>query len=350
MIKVLIVDDSPVVRTLLSHALGSDPEISVIGTASDGLEAIEFVSRNKPDVITMDINMPKMGGFEAIRKIMETHPVPIVIVTASWDPKDVTKTWMAMEAGAVHAVEKPRYLGDIDHDDALRELVQTVKLMSEVQVVRRWPPRVPAFTTPSAHGISKPVFSGIRMVAMGASTGGPPVIKEILSSLPENFPTPILLVQHMAPNFSRSFVYWLNQSTALGVSLAVHGEYPRPGKVYLAPDLVQMKINREGKIALTQDAPENGLRPSVSYLFRSVAKIFGKNSIGVLLTGMGRDGADELNLMKIRGAVTFAQDKESSVVHGMPGEAIKLGAASHVLPPDKIAEMLRMLLPGGSQK
>jgi two-component system chemotaxis response regulator CheB len=154
----------------------------------------------------------------------------------------------------------------------------------------------------------------------------------------------------MAPNFSRSFVYWLNQSTALEVSLAVHGEYPRPGKVYLAPDLVQMKINREGKIALTQDAPENGLRPSVSYLFRSVAKIFGKNSIGVLLTGMGRDGADELNLMKIRGAVTFAQDKESSVVHGMPGEAIKLGAASHVLPPDKIAEMLRMLLPGGSQK
>jgi two-component system chemotaxis response regulator CheB len=138
MIKVLIVDDSPVVRTLLSHALGSDPEISVIGTASDGLEAIEFVSRNKPDVITMDINMPKMGGFEAIRKIMETHPVPIVIVTASWDPKDVTKTWMAIEAGAVHAVEKPRYLGDIDHDDALRELVQTVKLMSEVQVVRRW--------------------------------------------------------------------------------------------------------------------------------------------------------------------------------------------------------------------
>jgi two-component system, chemotaxis family, protein-glutamate methylesterase/glutaminase len=349
MIKVLIVEDSPVVRDLLTHILSSDPEITVIGTASNGLEAIEFVSNQRPDVVTMDITMPKMGGFEATRRIMETNPVPIVILTASWDPTDVSRTWKAMEAGAVHALEKPRLLGEIEGDDNVRELIQTVKLMSEVKVVRRWP-RTRGLPTPSVSSQSKPLLSVVRIVAIGASTGGPPIIKDILSALPREFPVPVLLVQHMAPNFTRSFVDWLNQSTPLEVKVPTNGEHASPGKVFVGPDLFQMKINRDGIISLTQDEPENGLRPSVSYLFRSVAEAFGKNAMGILLTGMGRDGAEELNVMRLRGAVTIAQDKDSSVVHGMPGEAIKMGAASFILSPQKIVEMLHVLASGGSQK
>jgi two-component system chemotaxis response regulator CheB len=154
----------------------------------------------------------------------------------------------------------------------------------------------------------------------------------------------------MALNFTRSFADWLNQSTHLEVSVPTNGEHANPGRVYVGPDMFQMKISKEGRILLTQDEPENGLRPSVSYLFRSVAEAFGKNALGVLLTGMGRDGAEELNLMRIKGAVTIAQDKDSSVVHGMPGEAIKLGAASFILSPQRINEMLHALVSGGSQK
>ncbi len=343
MIRLLIVEDSAVVRELLQHIFSSDPDIQVIGAVTNGLEAVDFVSKVRPDVITMDIDMPKMGGFEATRKIMETTPVPIVILTASWDPNDVNKTWKAMEAGAVHALEKPLFIGDIEQSTEIKSLIQTVKLMSEVKVVRRWPKK----TVPDS--VEKKTISDkdngiarldIDIVAIGASTGGPPAVKTILSALPENFPVPLLLVQHIAPNFSKSFVEWLDQAGPLKVKLALNGEKVLPGYVYVGPDQFHMRVDRSGRISLTQDKPENGLRPSVSYLFRSVAEVYGNRALGILLTGMGRDGAEELVLMKKKGATTIAQDKESSVVHGMPGEAIKLGGASLVLPPEKIAHML----------
>jgi len=341
MIKLLIVEDSAVVREVLQHIFGSDQDIQVVGVVANGLEAVDFVSRHRPDVITMDIDMPKMGGFEATRKIMETNPVPIIILTASWDPGDVNKTWKAMEAGAVHALEKPLFVGDIDHSPEIKNLIQTVKLMSEVKVVRRWPKRLapaPRRTEPEKE--DSVWVRDIDVVAIGASTGGPPAVKTILSPLPEAFPAPILLVQHIAPNFSKSFVEWLDQASPLKVKLAFHGERVLPGSVYVGPDRCQMRVERSGRISLTHDEPENGLRPSVSYLFRSVAHVYGSRALGILLTGMGRDGAEELLLMKNLGATTIAQDKESSVVHGMPGEAIKLGGASLVLPPEKIADML----------
>lgn len=344
MIRVLIVDDSVVVRELLSHVLSADPDIEVIGTVTNGLEAVDFVERDRPDVITMDIDMPKMGGFEATRKIMETKPVPIVILTASWDPHDVNKTWKAMEAGAVHALEKPAFFGDTKNSEEVKDLIQTIKLMSEVRVVRRWPSKKRVESQPKK-GISISPLE-IDVVAVGASTGGPPVIKTILGELPESFPAPILLVQHIAPNFSKSFVEWLDQATPLKVRLAVDGDRIAPGNVYVAPDQCQMKIERYGRISLTKDDPENGLRPSVSYLFRSVAHAYGSRSLGILLTGMGKDGAEELRLLKTMGATTIAQDKESSTVHGMPGEAIKLGGATHVLSPEGIAEMLTALARG----
>lgn len=180
----------------------------------------------------------------------------------------------------------------------------------------------------------------VQVVAIGASTGGPPALQTILAALPKDFPAPVVIVQHMAAGFVRGFVEWLAQSAKLPVRVAAHGELMLPGHVYVAPDEHQMKVERGGKIALTRDEPESGLRPSVSYLFRSVAEVYGCNAVAGLLTGMGRDGAEELLRLKEKGAVTFAQDKDSSVVHGMPGEAIRLDAAMLVLPPEKIAPVL----------
>lgn len=350
MINTLVVEDSPSVREFLIHILSSDPDIRVVGTAHDGEEALEAVRRHRPDVITMDIHMPKMDGLEATRRIMETDPTPIVIVSGSSDPREVATTFDAMEAGALAVLRRPAGIGHPDHEATVRDLLQTVKLMSEVKVVRRWPHARREAMLTGKQVLPRPAKMGltcesaqVRIVAIGASTGGPPVIETILAALPKDFPVPLLVVQHIAVGFVRGFVEWLAQSSELPIHLASHGELMLPGHVYVAPDECQMKVERGGKIALTKDEPENGLRPSVSYLFRSVAEVYGCDAVAGLLTGMGRDGAEELRLLKERGAVTFAQDKDSSVVHGMPGEAIKLDAAMFVLPPDKIAAVLTNL-------
>lgn len=346
MINVLVVEDSSVVREFLIYILNADPGIRVVGSASNGEEAIEAVKRYRPDVITMDIHMPRMDGIEATRHIMETLPTPIVIVSGSTDPHENTKTFRAMEAGALAVLIRPTGIGHPDHEASVRELVQTVLLMSEVKVVRRWP------QTRYRSDISTPIASldklvdkldkpaQIKVIAMGASTGGPPVLQTILAMLPRDFPLPVLIVQHIAAGFVTSFVEWLAQSSSLPMHVAAHGEYAAPGHVYVAPDEFQMKVEQGGKIILAKDGPENGLRPSVSYLFRSLAAVYGDESAAVLLTGMGRDGAEELRVLKGKGAITIAQDKDSSVVHGMPGEAIKLNAATYILAPEKIAAVL----------
>ena len=344
LIKVLVVDDSPVTREFLVHVLSSDPDIQVIGTANDGQHAIEVVERDKPNVITMDIHMPKVDGLEATRRIMETHPTPIVIVSGSTDPGEVATTFRAMEAGALAVLRRPAGIGHPDHEATARELVRTVKLMSEVRVVRRWPRVRPEteVTRSTDQGLTRGPAK-VRVVAIGASTGGPPVLQAILAELPKDFPVPVLIVQHMATGFVRGFVEWLAQSARLPVHLATHGETMLPGHVYVAPDELQMKVGHSGTILLARGEPQNGLRPSVSCLFRSLAEVYGGEAVAGLLTGMGRDGADELKLLREKGAVTFAQDKESSVVHGMPGEAIKLDAATLILPAEKIAAALTSL-------
>lgn len=344
MIKVLVVDDSSVTRQFLVRILSADPDIQVIGTANDGEHAIEVVGRGRPDVITMDIHMPNVDGLEATRRIMETHPTPIVIVSGSTDPHEVATTFAAMEVGALAVLRRPAGIGHPDHEATARELVQTVKLMSEVRVVRRWPRERPGITVrvPSAPPVGR-APGEVRVVAIGASTGGPPVLQTILAGLQRDFPAPVLIVQHMAAGFVRGFVEWLAQSCLLQIRLAEHGETIRPGHVYVAPDELQMRIERGGKIVLAGDLPENGLRPSVSCLFRSLAQVYGARAVAGLLTGMGRDGAEELKQLRDKGAVTFAQDKETSVVHGMPGEAIRLDAAKLVLPSDKIAAALTSL-------
>lgn len=343
-IGVLVVEDSAVVREFLVAVLEADPEIRVVGTARDGEEAVKAVPRLRPDAITMDIHMPRMDGLAATRRIMETCPTPIVIVSGSTDWREVVGSFDAMEAGALAVLPRPPGPGHADHAAAADELVRTVKLMAEVKVVRRWPRPKPVAARPRAPAMGlAPESSKVGIVAIGASTGGPPVLHGILAALPRDFPAPVAIVQHMAAGFIGGFVEWLAQSASMPVRLAAHGQSLLPGHVYIAPDGHQMTVARGGRVVLTDGAPEHGLRPSVSCLFRSIAEVYGGEAIAGLLTGMGRDGAEELKLLKDAGAITFVQDKDSSVVHGMAGEAIRLDAAMLVLAPDKIAPVLTNL-------
>lgn len=378
MIKVLIVEDSVVVRNLMAHLLGADPDITVIGAASDGQQAVEFLVNHKPDVITMDITMPRMDGLEATRRIMETNPTPIVIVSAGLSPQDVAGSFRAIEAGAVAVVEKPRGPGHSDTSELAHKLIAAVKMLAGVKVIRRWPRRgttgplssanatgvapvaaaginpSPSHSVPAEGSATPPAVrktapasaqSKIRIAVLGASTGGPPVLQTILSALPANFSVPVLVVQHIAPGFVTGMVDWISRYTAIPVRLAAQHDVLEPGRIYIAPDGFHMGVEANGRILLSAGPPENGLRPAVAHLFRSVAHVFGPEAIGILLTGMGKDGAAELKLMRDRGAITVAQDKESSIVHGMPGEAIALGAAQYVLSPEKIAPLMESLAP-----
>jgi two-component system chemotaxis response regulator CheB len=354
MIRVLVVEDSPTVRELLIQILCSDPAIEIVGTAETGEEALEAVGRTRPDIITMDIHMPRMNGFDATRRIMETHPTPIVIVSGAADATDTAKAFRAIESGALAVLRKPSGAGHPEDESSTAELVRTVKLMSEVKVVRRWPRCRQAEAVPVApfgREIRLQATQSLaRIVAIGASTGGPPVLQAILAALPRSFPLPILIVQHIAAGFTQGLVEWLAQSSSLSVQIPTHGQPVLPGHVYVAPDGLQMAVGADGHMQLRSDQPENGLRPSVACLFRSVAKAYGPNAVGVLLTGMGKDGAWELKLMKDQGAVTIAQDQETSVVHGMPGEAIRLGGATYVLSPEKILLALTSLTTVGNNE
>ncbi len=345
-IRVLIVEDSLVARELLSHILDADPGIQVIAAVPNGEEALKAVAMEKPDLITMDIHMPGMDGFETTRAIMETNPVPIVIVTGSCDMRELDSSFKAIEAGALAVLQKPQGVGHPDHKKDTLALVSMVKLMSEIKVVRRWARtdrnRSAAQRETAKNLVLQPV--AVKVVAIGASTGGPPVIEKILSRLPPDFTVPVLIVQHMAEGFIGGFAEWLGQTSSLPVHVPFNGTITRPGHVYIAPDGNQMKIDSSGRICCSSDDPENGLRPAVSYLFRSVAEVYGRAAVGILLTGMGKDGAAELKLMKEKGAVTIAQNEESSAVFGMPGEAVRLNAARYVLPADRIAEVLASLV------
>jgi two-component system chemotaxis response regulator CheB len=295
----------------------------------------------------MDIHMPRMDGLEATRRIMAEQPLPIIVVSSSWQPAEVTLTFRAMDAGAVALAEKPRGPAHPEGERIARHLVQTVKAMAGVRVLRRKPAATQR-GTPSPSRAARPSpakRTGLKVVAMGASTGGPPALARILSRLPSNFAAPILIVQHIAEGFLPGLAKWLAEETRFPIHIASDNEPALPGRAFLAPDGAHMGLDPQSRIMLSSTAPpENGLRPSVSYLFRSVLSTCGPACAGVLLTGMGRDGAAELKTLRDAGAVTIVQDEASSVVFGMPGEALRLGAATHGMPPERIAEQLIRLV------
>ena len=341
--RVLIVDDSPVARELLVHILSKDQNLEIIGTARDGLEALEKVAQLLPDVIVMDINMPRMDGFAATKEIMSTKAVPIVIVSAIWDPDNIETTFRAVEAGAIAVVRKPPGPHHPDHIQQANELLQTVRTMSEVRVITRHhtPVHRPEVeVTSSTERPPIPRSGHFEVVAIGASTGGPMVLRTILSALPSNFRAPILVVQHIATGFLDGMLDWLSRSTTLTLHVAANGQAAQPGHVYFGPNGFHLGIDRHRRLTLTRCDPQSRLCPSVAYLFDSVLASFGHHAVGVLLTGMGKDGAAELRKLRNAGAVTIAQDAQTSVVYGMPGEAAALDAAAFVLPDTEIASRL----------
>lgn len=344
-IRVLVVDDSKLMRTLITHILESDPEINVIGTAINGEEALDAVRQQNPDVVTMDYHMPKMNGLKATQKIMETYPVPIVIISKMVAHDETILALNMLDAGAVAIAVIPSGINQPGYEASAKKLVKTIKAMAEVKVVRRWKKKEVKISVPPKQLLGELRHAvDIKLVAIGSSTGGPAVLKTILSNLPKNNPISILIVQHIAMGFTLGLTEWLSQSTGFKVRVAVSGEKIQAGHAYVAPDGVHMEITKGNIIALSNIPPINSHRPSVSVLFRSVATTLGANAVGILLTGMGKDGAAELKLMKEHGALTIVQDEKTSVIYGMPGEAVKLDAASLILTPEEIAIVLSKLI------
>jgi len=343
-LKVLVVEDSLTIRKHIVAVLAAAPGIEVVGEAADGKAGIELCGRLQPDVVTMDMMMPVMTGVEATEHIMAYCPTPILIVSASTNRGELFKTYDALAAGAVDVLDKPSG-ADSDHGWE-RQLVSAVRTVSRVHVITH--PRGRLARLGRAVPPSRPVASNVplgaerRLVAIGASTGGPGAVLSVLRGLPSEFSLPILLVLHISEPFGTAVAEWLDSQVAMEVRCARDGELLPPAgvaRVLMAPASRHVELV-SGRLRLSEAAPRHSCRPSVDVLFESVAREVGPQAIACLLTGMGRDGAAGLLAIRERGGLTIAQDEASSVVFGMPAEAIRCGAAVHVLALDQIAEVV----------
>ena len=331
------------------EVLAADPGIDIVGEAADGQLGIDLCQQLRPDVVTLDMMLPVLSGLAATEFIMAYCPTPILIVSASTNRGDLFKTYEALAAGALDALDKPT--GD-ELDDAWdKKLVATVKLISRIKVITHPRARLgrmgqtPAPTQGAQATQALPPSGRLRAVAIGVSTGGPGALIEILRGLPAGFALPIFLVMHVGKLFTPAFAEWLGAQSSIPVRYALDGDPLPPhgqGGVLMAPPDSHLMIS-EGKLRLTQDPERNACRPSIDVLFESFAHVFGAGGAGCLLTGMGKDGAAGLLAIRRAGGRTIAQDEASSVVFGMPREAILLGAAEQVLPLDQIAPRLGVL-------
>jgi two-component system, chemotaxis family, protein-glutamate methylesterase/glutaminase len=345
-IRVLVVEDSLTVRKRLIEILASDPALEIVGEAEDGKIAIALCRSQRPDVITMDMMMPVMTGLAATEYIMAHCPTPILVVSASTNRGEVFRTYDALAAGAVDVMEKPT--GSEPDGVWEREFLKTVKLVSRIRVITHPRGRLrdlaPAAVPPPATNGRPAPRRGCALAAVGASTGGPGAIVEVLRNLPPTFRLPLLFVLHIADPFAAAFADWLDAQTGWRVAFAQDGDRvaAAAGRVVMAPAGRHLAV-RNGRLRLTLDPERHSCRPSVDVLFESIAQDYGAAAAACLLTGMGRDGA--LGLLRIRqaGGITIAQDEATSVVHGMPREAILLGAAERVLPLDEIGGALGAL-------
>jgi two-component system, chemotaxis family, protein-glutamate methylesterase/glutaminase len=342
-IRVLVVEDSITQRHQLVSLIQKAPDMTVIGQARDGLEAILLAEKLRPDVISMDIRMPRLGGLDATRQIMEQFPTPIVIVSHA--SSDADMAMQAMQAGALAAIEKPPARTHPEFDTRCDELLSMLRLMAGVHVIRHWPSPSngsAADTLPKTAQLRNSLVVP-EIVAIGASAGGPGTLATLFRGLTPSFALPILVVQHLAADFMPGLADWLNRSSNLPVRLAVDGEIPPPGTVLVAPGGHHLRLSTDRRIVLDSDRGNFRHHPAVDVLLRSVAESYGPRSIGVVLTGMGDDGAEGLRAMRATGARTIVQDEATCVVFGMPAAAIALGAAEFVLPLEKIASTILRL-------
>lgn len=339
MIKVLVVDDSPLVRQLLTHLLSDAPDINVVGTAEDPYEARDLIKKLHPDVLTLDIEMPKMDGIAFLRNLMKLKPMPVIMVSTLTE-KGAAVTLEALSIGAVDFILKPK--SDLTNRlmDYREELIEKIRFASKSKIRPHTTIPKPSITS------SKSSYSQNRVIAIGASTGGTEAIQRLICQLPNDI-SPIVIAQHIPAAFSASFARRLNSNADMTVIEAQGGEKLTAGTAYLAPGCAHLVVERRGMSLYTKlldTDPVNRHKPSVDVLFDSVAESVGKSALGVILTGMGKDGAKGLLNMKNKGSYTVAQDEASSVVWGMPGAAVDIKASRDVLHIDRIPTKLLSLL------
>ena len=337
-LRVLVIDDSALMRKLIPQILAKDPSIEVVGTAMDGEFGLKKIEELRPQVVTLDLEMPRMDGMETLRQIMRRYKLPVIVVSAH-STSGASATFKALALGAFDFVAKPRDAASAHMDDIAMELIGKIKVAASSQ------PRVapaasehPRIVKPrkSAGNNQKPT----KIIALGISTGGPIALEHLLTQLPYDFPGAFAIVQHMPEGFTEMFARRLDDCCAIEVKEAQSGDMLVAGRALICPGNKHLRVKRMALgdvVLLADDAPVNGHRPSVDVLFRSVAKEFGSGALGVLMTGMGEDGAEGLGVMKQAGALTIAQDEYSSVVYGMPKAAVEKNAAREILPLSEIA-------------
>ena len=345
MIRILIAEDSPVVAGILKSLFEAEKDLEVVGTACDGAEAVSMAADLMPDLITMDVMMPKMDGVEATERIMEQTPTPIVIISSHVNDGEMRVTFRSLAAGALSVLEKPEDVFSPAFEPRRKAFIKTIRAMAGVKVVRRrnrdW-----ATSTPAKQSWTLPSASDYRLIALGASTGGPQALHQILTALPADYPLPIVIAQHITRGFTKGMVDWMHEKCALTLKIADDGELARAGYVYFAPDGTDVSLIREGDslcLAVSPVKPEGVLTPSVNALFHSVVTAAADRAICGLLTGMGVDGAEGLLKAHNRGGWTFAEAEESCVVYGMPQAAAQMGAVREVLPLSAISNHLLAL-------
>jgi len=345
-IKVLLIDDSPIALTILGRILSTAPDIQVVGTAKNGKEGLDLIPELNPDVLCVDLHMPVMDGYEFTKECMSRFPKPILVVSVSVQEGSVN-IFKLLQAGAVDVFAKPRSGIESEYDKRALELISKVRMVAGVVPIRR-----------GRRAELKPIISHseisiphLKIIAIGASTGGPQALQTILSQLPANFPIPIICVQHIGNEFATGFIEWLTTQCRIKVKFAQTGESPEHGTIYFPQPETHLKINGDGKLFSTSEPLYDGHRPSITVTMRSIADYYKNNVMAILLTGMGRDGAEGMLSVSRAGGITIAQDENSSIVFGMPKTAIEIGAAKHVLSPEDIARILNEVmksLEGGS--
>ncbi len=350
-IKVLLVEDSPLAVTILKRIIAGAADMEVVGTARTGIDALELIGKVKPDVICTDLMMPKMNGLELTQAIMERNPKPILVISAAVQDEDKNNVFALLDAGAVDVFPKPRN-GQVEEYEGLTDkLLTKIRVLSGVKVFTKRNKGATltvkgdkAIVKPPTPAITGPLPKSFKVVAISASTGGPQAFQQILAELPPDFPLPILCVQHISTGFLKGFVEWLRGSCSLPIVVAKTGETPQRGTIYFPPERNHLQLDAQGRFYCVEGPLVDGHCPSATVLFQSVAKNYGASALGILLSGMGKDGAAGLLSLKQKGAYTIAQDEETSVVYGMPQEAVKLGAVKLVLPlPDIGPKLLEIM-------
>ncbi|RAM52887.1 MAG: chemotaxis response regulator protein-glutamate methylesterase [Hapalosiphonaceae cyanobacterium JJU2] len=346
-IRVLLVEDSQIALVLLKRILTSSPEIEVVGEACTGLEALELIPKVEPDVICTDFHMPYMNGLELTTEVMALYPRPILVISVSVQTDDSKNIFQLLEAGAVDIFPKPSIGLVADDEEFKQELINKIKILSGVKVFRKkrkLTTQRQSLQAENLAGLSSRSLAKPKLVVIGASTGGPQALKEILTKLPSNFPLPVICVQHIYLGFLQGLIDWLAVDCRLPIQIAQLGDIPQSGRIYFPPEQQHLELDQRGRFIYSDSPPVAGHRPSVTVTFASVAKFYRQACAGILLTGMGRDGAEGMQAIAQAGGFTIAQDEASSVVFGMPKAAVELGAAQQVLPIQAIAPRLLALL------